>query len=117
MNNVSIVTASYPAQHGICSNYRWDRETGEGIYVEAAKYIRSLTMFRRADELGMTSIVVTAKDKLRTLVGVDATTPVSSERAPDWITAAVGDPPEVYSLEVNGWVIDVGQLPNEAAAR
>ena len=31
VNNVSIVTASYPAEHGICSNYRWDRETGEGI--------------------------------------------------------------------------------------
>ena len=110
VNNVSIVTASYPAEHGICSNYRWDRETGEGFYMESAENIRSLTMFRRADELGMTSIVVTAKDKLRTLVGVDATTPVSSERAPDWITAAVGDPPEVYSLEVNGWVIDVGNF-------
>ena len=110
VNNVSIVTASYPAEHGICSNYRWDRDTGEGTYVEAAEYIRSRTMFRRADGLGMTSIVVTAKDKLRTLVGVDATMAVSSERAPDWIAAAVGDPPEVYSLEVNGWVIDVGNF-------
>ncbi len=110
VNNVSLVTASYPSEHGICSNYRWDRETGEGFYVEAAEYIRSQTMFRRADELGMTSIVVTAKDKLRTLVGVDATMAVSSERAPDWIAAAVGDPPEIYSLEVNGWVIDVGNF-------
>ena len=110
VNNVSIVTASYPAEHGICSNYRWDRDTGEGTYVEAAEYIRSRTMFRRADELGMTSIVVTAKDKLRTLVGVDATMAVSSERAPDWIASAVGDPPEVYSLEVNGWVVDVGNF-------
>ncbi len=110
VNNVSVVTACYPAEHGICSNYRWDRETGEGTYVEAAEYIRSRTMFRRADELGMNSIVVTAKDKLRTLVGVDATMAVSSERAPDWIASAVGDPPEVYSLEVNGWVVDVGNF-------
>ena len=110
VNNVSLVTARHPSEHGICSNYRWDRETGEGTYVESAEYIRSRTMFRRADEIGMTSIVVTAKDKLRTLVGVDATMAVSSERAPDWIASAVGDPPEVYSLEVNGWVIDVGNF-------
>ena len=110
VNNVSLVTAGYPAEHGICSNYRWDGETGEGYYVEAASYIRSQTMFSRAGELGMNSIVVTAKDKLRTLVGVDATMSVSSERAPDWIASAVYDPPEVYSLEVNGWVIDVGNF-------
>ena len=110
VNNVSLVTAGYPAKHGICSNYRWDGETGEGFYVEAARYIRTQTMFRRADELGMKSIVVTAKDKLRTLVGVDATMSVSSEGAPEWIAAAVGDPPAVYSLEVNGWVIEVGNF-------
>ena len=110
VNNVSLVTSSYPAEHGICSNYRWDGETGEGFYVEAAAYIRSQTMFSRAGELGMKSIVVTAKDKLRTLVGVDAEMSVSSERAPDWIAAAVGDPPAVYSLEVNGWVIGVGNF-------
>ena len=110
VNNVSVVTAAYPAEHGICSNYRWDRDTGDGFYLEAAENIRCETMFKRAGELGMSSIVVTAKDKLRTLVGVDATMSVSSERAPDWIAAAVGDPPEIYSLEVNGWVIDVGNF-------
>ena len=52
VNNVSLVTASYPADHGICSNYRWDRETGEGDYLEAAENIRSQTMFRRADRTG-----------------------------------------------------------------
>ena len=110
VNNVSIVTASYPSEHGICSNYRWVRETGEGFYLESADNILSRTMFRRAGELGLTSIVVTAKDKLRTLVGVDATMSISSERAPEWITVAVGPAPEVYSLEVNGWVIDVGNF-------
>ena len=81
VNNVSIVTAKYPSEHGICSNYKWDRQTGEELYVESAKYIRSQSMFRRAEELGMTSLVVTSKDKLRTLVGVDATTSISSRAA------------------------------------
>ena len=110
VNNVSIVTARYPSEHGICSNYRWDRQTGEELYVESAKYIRSQSMFSRAAELGMTSVVVTSKDKLRTLVGVDATMSVSSEQPPDWVVDAVGPAPEIYSLEVNGWVIDAGRV-------
>ena len=57
VNNVSIVTARYPSEHGICSNYRWDRQTGEELYVESAEYIRSQSMFSRAEELGMTSLV------------------------------------------------------------
>ena len=110
VNNVSIVTAQYPSEHGICSNYRWDRETGEELYVESGEYIRSQSMFSRAEELGMTSVVVTSKDKLRTLVGVDATMAVSSEQPPDWVVDAVGPAPEIYSLEVNGWVIDAGRV-------
>ncbi len=110
VNNVSIVTAKYPSEHGICSNYRWDRQTGEELYVESAEYIRSQSMFRRAEEFGMTSLVVTSKDKLRTLVGVDATTSISSEQPPGWVVDAVGPAPPIYSLEVNGWVIDAGRL-------
>ncbi len=110
VNNVSIVTGQYPAEHGICSNYRWDSRAGGGFYVESAEYIRSQTIFRRADELGLTSLVVTSKDKLRTLVGADATLAVSSERPPEWVVEAVGAPPKIYSIEVNGWVIDAGNL-------
>ena len=33
VNNVSLVTASYPEVHGICSNYRLVRETGEEVYM------------------------------------------------------------------------------------
>ena len=32
VNNVSLITASYPEVHGISSNYRLVRETGEEIY-------------------------------------------------------------------------------------
>ena len=110
VNNVSIVTAQYPSEHGICSNYRWERQTGDEVYVESAEYIGSQSMFARAAELGMTSLVVTSKDKLRTLVGVDATTSVSSEQPPGWVVDAVGPAPEIYSLEVNGWVIDAGRV-------
>ena len=105
VNNVSIVTGEYPSEHGISSNYRMVRETGEEIYMESGEYILSETMFQRAERLGARTILSTSKDKLRTLLSDGASTAISSENAPDWVVAGVGAPPPIYSLEVNGWTI------------
>ena len=105
VNNVSIVTGHYPSEHGISSNYRLVRETGEGIYMESGDYILSETMFQRARRLGARTILSTSKDKLRTLLSDGADLAISSERAPDWAVESLGPPPPIYSLEVNGWTI------------
>ena len=105
VNNVSVVTGLYPESHGISSNYRLVRETGEEVYMESGEYILSRTLFQKAASFGMRSALVTAKDKLRTLLSDGATSAVSSERPPRSVVEAVGPPPEIYSLEVNGWVI------------
>ena len=105
VNNVSLVTASYPRVHGICSNYRLVRETGEEIYMESGEYILAETMFQRARSLGKTSLLVTAKDKLRTLLGDGPTVSVSAERPPEQIVADLGEPPGIYTIEANGWLV------------
>ena len=109
VNNVSLVTASYPEAHGINSNYHHLRESGEGTYMESGEYILTQTMFQRAKEQGKTSVLVTSKDKLRTLIGDGATYTVSSEQPPSWVVEGVGAAPQIYSLEVNGWVIEAGK--------
>ena len=105
VNNVSVVTGKYPTEHGISSNYRLVRETGEEIYMESGEYILAETFFQRASEMGARTILSTSKDKLRTLLSDGATVSISSERAPQWAVDAVGEPPPIYSLEVNGWAI------------
>ncbi len=105
VNNVSIVTAKYPSEHGISSNYRLVRETGEEVYMESGKFILAQTFFRRANSLGARAILATSKDKLRTLLSGGASESVSSERPPRWAIDAVGEPPPIYSLDVNGWTI------------
>ena len=105
VNNVSLVTAAYPETHGISSNYRLVRETGEEIYMESGEYVLAETAFQRLERLGGMSALVTSKDKLRTLLGDGATVAVSSERPPEWVVEGVGEPPEIYSLEVNGWSV------------
>ena len=112
VNNVSLVTASYPESHGICSNYWVEQESGEGTYMESNSFVLIETMFQRATAQRKNSILVTSKDKLRTLLG-DATITVSSERPPGWVVDAMGPPPEIYSLEVNAWVIRAGSFVME----
>jgi len=110
VNNVSLVTGSYPETHGITSNYWLDREQGGEHYMESAEYIRSETMFQRAASKGMRSLLVTAKDKLRRLLSNGTTVSVSSEQPPEWVVNGVGTPPDIYSLEVNRWVLDAGRF-------
>ena len=105
VNNVSILTGEYPSVHGICSNYRYLQETGEEIYMESSEYILSPTIFTMAKEKKIDTLLATSKDKLRTLLGKDATNVISSEQPEDWLVDTLGQPPEIYSLEVNAWTI------------
>jgi len=62
-------------------------------------------MFQRAEAVGARSLLVTAKDKLRRLLSSGTTLNVSSEQPQDWVAAGVGEPPPIYSIEVNQWVL------------
>ncbi|PKB68896.1 MAG: hypothetical protein BZY81_00300 [SAR202 cluster bacterium Io17-Chloro-G4] len=105
VNNVSLITASYPQEHGITSNYWLDQADASEHYMESAEYVESQTMFQRAQALGARSLLVTSKDKLRRLLSSGTTLNVSSEQPPDWVASGVGEPPPIYSIEVNQWVI------------
>lgn len=112
VNNVSLITASYPETHGITSNYWLDRQTGQELYMESGEFLCADTMFRRAADAGMRSLLVTAKDKLRRLLsppGGAPTVALSAEAPTQWAIDALGDPPPIYSLEVNRWVLDAGR--------
>jgi len=102
VNNVSIVTASYPEEHGICSNY-WLRDRVDGIYMESREYITKDTIFELCRNIGKVSVIATSKDKLRTLLDTGAAASSSSEKPSSWIIDALGAPPPIYSIEINGW--------------
>ena len=97
VNNVSLITASYPETHGITSNYWLNRETGEEAYMESGEYVEAESMFQRAGKVGARSLLVTAKDKLRRLLGEGTTLSVSSEAPPTWVVQGAGQPPPIYS--------------------
>lgn len=106
VNNVSLVTGLYPESHGINCNYWFDQGTGQEMYMESGSHILTKTVFQQSTEAGKHSLMVSAKDKLRTLIGNGATVSFSSEKPLKEVVQAIGDPPQIYSLEVNGWIIN-----------
>ncbi len=68
-NNLSIVTGAPPSVHGICGNYFWDRDAGAEVMMNDPKYLRSGTILAAFADMGAKVAVVTAKDKLRALLG------------------------------------------------
>ncbi len=68
-NNLSIVTGCPPARHGICGNYILDPDTGEEVMMNDPKYLRVGTIFKAFHDAGASLAIVTAKDKLRRLLG------------------------------------------------
>jgi phosphonoacetate hydrolase len=105
VNNVSIVTGVYPETHGITANYYRDRRTGQAVYMETADFLLGETVFEWCRHRGMSSAVLTVKDKLRTLLTRGASLSISAEKPPAWWIDRLGPPPDVYSLEVNHWLM------------
>ena len=123
-NNMSIATGRPPSVHGICGNFLFDPETGEEVMMNDVRFLRAPTLFSKYYEGGSRVAVVTAKDKLRALlgagleVGEDRAICFSSEKA-DLATKAdngihnasewLGRPvPEVYSADLSEFVLAAG---------
>ncbi len=118
-NNLSIVTGVPPAVHGICGNYFFDRELGEEVMMNDPKYLRAGTVLAAFADAGAKVAVVTAKDKLRKLLGNKMKGICFSSEKADQVTAEengitgvlemVGMPvPSVYSAELSEFVFAAG---------
>ena len=68
-NNLSIVTGAPPSVHGICGNYFFDQEQQKEVLMNDARYLRAPTLLAEMAAAGRKVAVVTAKDKLRALLG------------------------------------------------
>ena len=123
-NNMSIATGRPPAVHGICGNFLFDPDTGEEVMMNDVRFLRAPTLFSKYYEAGSRVAVVTAKDKLRALLGdglkfdegraicfssekADQATEGDNgiQNASEWLGRPV---PEVYSADLSEFVLAAG---------
>ena len=119
-NNLSIVTGVPPRVHGICGNYLYDPESQREVMMNDPKWLRAPTLFAAMSEAGVKVAIVTAKDKLRQLLGHGMVGGIcfSAEKA-DQVSLAVhgienvlnlvNKPlPSVYSADLSEFVFACG---------
>ena len=68
-NNLSIVTGVPPVVHGIAGNFFYDRDADAEVMMNDPRYLRCGTILAAFSQAGAKVAAVTAKDKLRTLLG------------------------------------------------
>ena len=118
-NNLSIVTGVPPAVHGISGNYFLDPATGEEVMMNDPRYLRAGTILAAFADAGAKVAVITAKDKLRKLLGHRLKGICFSSEKADQVTLAengieniverVGMPvPSVYSAALSEFVFVAG---------
>jgi phosphonoacetate hydrolase len=122
-NNLSIVCGVPPSVHGICGNYFWDPQANDGkgaeVMMNDPAYLRAPTLLAAAADAGAAVAVVTAKDKLRRLLGNEMKGICFSAEKADKVTLEengigevldlVGLPvPDVYSAGLSEFVFAAG---------
>ncbi|CAM5797546.1 phosphonoacetate hydrolase [Rhizobacter fulvus] len=127
-NNLSIVTGAPPSVHGICGNYLYDVATDTEVMMNDPKWLRAPTLLATLAEAGASVAVVTAKDKLRKLLGHQMTGICFSAEKADEVSLAengiadvlglVGKPvPSVYSADLSEFVFAAGVKLMQQAKR
>ena len=123
-NNLSIVTGRPPAVHGISGNYFYDKTINKEVMMNDPSFLRAPTIFEKFQRAGARIVIVTGKEKLRTLLGhgLDFSRGtaicISSEKSDESTIAGNGiehvndlvgmDVPDVYSLELSEFVFVAG---------
>jgi len=118
-NNLSIVTGVPPSVHGISGNYFLDTTTGQEQMMNDPQWLCCPTLLAEAAQAGLSVAVVTAKDKLRRLLGHGLQGICFSAECADQARLAshgieevlklVGQPlPSVYSAALSEFVLAAG---------
>ena len=119
-NNISIVTGAPPAVHGIAGNFFLDPDTGKEVMMNEPRFMRAETLLAAFSRAGLRVGIVTAKDKLRRLLGHGTQNAIcfSAEKAdqatqaehgidgvPEWLGR---ETPDVYSAALSEFVMAAG---------
>jgi phosphonoacetate hydrolase len=114
VNHVSLLTGTYPARHGLSTNFYYDRTTRTDVFMEQVSFVQEPLVFERFKAAGWSTALVTAKEKLTKLLRRGLDVCVDMKTHPEAYRDSVGPPPEIFSLEINLWVL---RMAREVALR
>ncbi|MEN9020889.1 MAG: phosphonoacetate hydrolase [Verrucomicrobiales bacterium] len=122
VNNAAIVTGMPPSVTGICGNFFLNPDTGEEVMMNSPEYLRCPTILTTAAKAGRKVAFITAKEKLRTVLGDGVVSlngmAFSSEKVDEACADTHGvdnaesiigkQKPEIYSGDASVYVLEAG---------
>jgi phosphonoacetate hydrolase len=116
-NNLSIVTGVPPSLHGVPGNHYLD-PSGEEVQLTDPAFLRAQSIHAALHAAGARVLMVTAKDKLRRLLGAGGVPSISAERAHDVglpefdiadVQRLVGRAhPGIYDWDLSAYAMEIG---------
>ncbi len=116
-NNMSIVTGVPPSRHGVPGNHYLD-PSGEEVQLTDPAFLRANTIHAAMQAAGVKVLMVTAKDKLRRLLGSGNVPSISAERAHEFgipgfdvadVRQLVGrSNPGIYDWDLSHYAMEIG---------
>jgi phosphonoacetate hydrolase len=116
-NNLSIVTGVAPSLHGVPGNHYLEPDSGEEVQLSDPRFLRAETIHAALHATGAKVLSITAKDKLRRLLGSGGVPSMSAERAHeldlpefgiDNIRKLVGRPnPGIYDWDLSAYAMEM----------
>ena len=113
VNHVSLLTGTYPERHGITGNYYLQATSGREVFMDRAEYIQGRLLFERAREAGLSTMLVTAKEKLTRLLNRGLDMCVDATSSPTHLAERLGKAPSIYSAEMTPWVLRAAKMMAE----
>jgi len=114
-NNMSIVCGAPPSVHGISGNHCLFGGRSEPVQLVEPDFLRAPTIHAALHADGASVLCVTAKDKLRKLLGAGGVASVSAEHASQLdlhgtpIADLVGrTPPSIYDWDLSHYAMEIG---------
>jgi phosphonoacetate hydrolase len=122
-NNMSIITGTPAARHGISGNFYLDVKTGQAVVMTGPELLRGDTILSQFANAGAKVVSITAKDKLRKQLGKNldvskgnisfssefASKATLKENGIENVLELVGMPqPDMYSMELSLFVLEAG---------
>lgn len=114
VNHASLLTGTFPDRHGLSANFYYDRASGKEVFMDQAAFVQEPFLFERARAAGWSTALVTAKEKLTRLLRRDLDLCCDMGSVLPEIGRVVGPVPDIFSLEINLWVL---RMAREVALR
>jgi phosphonoacetate hydrolase len=126
-NNLSIVTGVAPSRHGVPGNHYLDTTSDEEIQLSDPRFLRAETIHAGLQRAGARVLAVTAKDKLRRLLGTGGVPSISAERAHELELSELGiddlcqlvgrQNPGVYDWDLSAYALELAMAIHRVAPR